>query len=67
MKLLFIDDLNANQLTKKELHNIVAKGDTRIDGGPDTDGEENCFPPPVIWQDMLVSSAFKLQSRWILR
>jgi hypothetical protein len=46
MKLLFIDDLNANQLTKKELHNIVAKGDTRIDGGPDTDGEENCFPPP---------------------
>ena len=46
MKLLSIDALKANELTKKELRNIIAKGDTRIDGGPDTDGEENCFPPP---------------------
>ena len=45
MKLLFIDTLKTNQLTKKELRSIVAKGDTRIDGGPDTDGEENCLPP----------------------
>jgi len=46
MKLLFIETLKVNQLTKKELRSIVAKGDTRIDGGPDTDGEENCYPPP---------------------
>ena len=38
MILLFIDTLKTNELTKKELRNIVAKGDTRV-GGPDTDGE----------------------------
>lgn len=45
MKLLSINSLRSFELTRFELYNIVAKG-TKLDGGPDTDGEEDCMPPP---------------------
>ena len=43
MKYLSIESLKKYKLTREEKSKILAKG-TRLDGGPDTDGEENCFP-----------------------
>ncbi|KAB1159573.1 hypothetical protein F7018_04485 [Tenacibaculum aiptasiae] len=45
MKLLSINTLKAFSLTRIEQRCIIAKG-TKLSGGPDTDGEEDCFPPP---------------------
>ena len=45
MKLLSINTLESFKLTRIEQKNIVAKG-TKLEGGPDTDGEEDCMPPP---------------------
>ncbi|WP_064966893.1 hypothetical protein [Tenacibaculum ovolyticum] len=45
MKLLFIDTLKAYQLTREEQYNVKAEGPS-LKGGPDTDGEENCFKLP---------------------
>ncbi|WP_420553200.1 hypothetical protein [Tenacibaculum aiptasiae] len=45
MKLLTISTLESFQLTRVEQRNITAKG-TKLNGGPDTDGEEDCSPPP---------------------
>lgn len=42
MKHLFIESLKAYELSIEEKHTILAKG-TRLDGGPDTDGEEDCY------------------------
>ena len=45
MKLLFIDTLKAYQLTREEQYNVKAEGPS-LKGGPDTDGEEDCFVLP---------------------
>ncbi|MCF2873860.1 MULTISPECIES: hypothetical protein [unclassified Tenacibaculum] len=45
MKLLSISTLESYELTRIEQRNIMAKG-SKLGGGPDTDGEEDCFPPP---------------------
>ena len=51
MRLLSMNNLDTYKLTRIEQKNIVAKG-TRLDGGPDTDGEEDCFPPPPPGSDL---------------
>ncbi len=43
MKLLFIEDLKSYELTKEEQYKIYAK-EGKLDGGVNTDGDEDCFP-----------------------
>lgn len=51
MKLLSIDTLKAYKLTREEQYNVKAEGPSLTKGGPDTDGEENCFnlPPGYVY------------------
>ncbi|CAM1355194.1 MULTISPECIES: hypothetical protein [Tenacibaculum] len=51
MKCLSIESLMKYELTSEEKFKIfagdpIAKPNTEVFGGPDTDGEEDCLPPP---------------------
>jgi len=51
MKCLSIESLKKYELTSEEKFKIfagdpIAKPNTEVFGGPDTDGEEDCLPPP---------------------
>ncbi|MFY7669802.1 hypothetical protein ACOSP6_01810 [Tenacibaculum sp. MEBiC06402] len=43
MRLTFMEDLKNFELTKEEQIKIYAKGG-KLDGGVNTDGDEDCFP-----------------------
>jgi hypothetical protein len=43
MKRTFIEDLKSFELAKEEQVKIYAKGG-KLDGGVNTDGDEDCFP-----------------------
>ena len=49
MKSLIFDNFKSQELTRQELKSIVAKNSFKTFdtyGGPDTDREEDCMPPP---------------------